>query len=156
MRDAVFSWIPQRIYLLLLLIPGSLLLAFVMQSLRALLLMPLALLLVLIGNIVLRRRVRLAFGFCARHRRRRRIVLASACLLLIVAFASPWMPFWSVLGPGWCLVLAGFAFYMVYGSGTRPPVVISLDERYSRFSGCGEPFLASLPPLPARDASPDR
>lgn len=103
----------------------------------------------LIANLVLRRSSQHAYGVCDRHRRRqglRWILLASvwACAMFFALRSD------GAMVAVFLLVI----LLLVAAYGLQTLRVRRIEADFACFSGCGADFLASLPPLAARNAPP--
>jgi hypothetical protein len=142
MRERGFVWVPLRVYipLLLLFFPT---LAPTLTSRWFLVALPLVFLVTLVLNISMRRTSRHAVGLCAVHRLRHRRIQQFAILLFFAGLASPVVV--DGLGPMFVMAMLSVVIAW-FGGRTLSPTRI--DDRYARYSECGETFLHSLPMLP--------
>lgn len=105
----------------------------------------------LLANVLFRRSSRLAYGLCMRHRQMERLrwialvpIWTSAVLL---ALHSSDMAVWSIV----LIVLL-----LLVADGLQTLRVRHIALTFTRFSGCGEAFLSSLPELPIRESASTR
>ncbi|MFN0162595.1 MAG: hypothetical protein ACKVQQ_15290 [Burkholderiales bacterium] len=106
----------------------------------------------LLTYLLLRRRVTVDLGICARHRRQRTVLYfaASACLgvvliyVLLVFLARDWSGGVGPLALVALLAMLGLAVAEAM-SGARRISVVRLDAKHVWFKGMGEAFRASLP-----------
>lgn len=118
------------------------------------LLVPLNLLIDAIVALAMRKRVRYRVGLCMRHLRWHR---------MSIAFAWSWLPASTLLyfieqDINLSLLVFLGAMALTCVGVVESPVLVArrIDDVVVRFSGAGEAFLASLPPISARTAPPAR
>jgi hypothetical protein len=97
----------------------------------------------LIANLRLRRSARHAVALCEPHRRQRLRLRGYRVALFVAGALSPLLV--PTLAP--MFLLCGLAIVLP-ALGGRVFSPVRIDAHYSRFTGCGEAFLQSVPMLP--------
>jgi hypothetical protein len=100
------------------------------------------------------KRVRYRVGLCSRHLRWRRMAVALAWSWLPAAILLYFIE--QDIDLSLVVFLGAMALTCVGVAGCPVLVARRIDDDVVRFTGAGEAFLASLPPLAARNAPPDR
>lgn len=142
MRLRTFSCVSHWSYSPLLVLPLLPFLADFVPGRWLLAAVPLAFVVSLMANLLLRRKTTHAVGLCAHHRRLRTRVTWLSLAFFVAGVVVPFLT--GMLAP--MFVLLGLAAVIGYGA----PLLSArrIDARHAHYSHCNEAFLLSLPELP--------